>query len=447
MRLLHTPAYYLLFLLYCLVPEASATEEPPLTFWRRDTVTGDWHGMRTSLLDKGVSLEAVYTGEMFSNLFGGLRRKAVYLDNVDLLLTIDTEQAFGWEGGRFFLYGLGNQGGNPSEHIGDIQIASNIEAPDTWKVFEAWFQQNLFGNRLSLLAGLYDVNSEFAVLKTTDLFLNSSFGIGHAFAQSGKNGPSIFPTTSFGLRMAVKPTNALYFRAAVLDGVAGDPDDLYGTQIIFGKNDGLLGVTEIGYLIGLDRPAPPTTEAEHSRKERRRIGRGQALIYNGKLVLGGWFYTTRFDDLTDLDREGRPKQRAGTHGFYALGEYVVYRRQRNPTRNLSLFVQLGIADDQVNRSQAYTGGGLVHTGVLPQREEDQIGFAVAAAHNGSRFKKVQRRAGADVHQAEITLELSYRALLTSWFVVQPDVQYVIHPGIDPGASNAFAAGLRFEVSF
>ncbi|MGE0679499.1 MAG: carbohydrate porin, partial [Candidatus Binatia bacterium] len=67
--------------------------------------------------------------------------------------------------------------------------------------------------------------------------------------------------------------------------------------------------------------------------------------------------------------------------------------------------------------------------------------------NGSRYKQVQRRTGADVHQAEITHELSYRAQLTPWFVVQPDVQYVVHPGIDPGVSNAFAAGLRFEVVF
>ncbi|MGE0682955.1 MAG: carbohydrate porin, partial [Candidatus Binatia bacterium] len=204
MRLLPVRKCRVLLLVLWLTAAAPATEEPPLSFWRQDTVTGGWNGMRTSLLEQGVSLEAVYTGEMFSNLSGGLRRKAVYLDNVDLMLTIDTERAFGWEGGRFFLYGLGNQGGNPSEHIGDIQIASNIEAPDTWKVFEAWFQQNLFRNRLSLLAGLYDVNSEFAVLKTADLFLNSSFGIGHAFAQSGKNGPSIFPATSLGLRMAAK---------------------------------------------------------------------------------------------------------------------------------------------------------------------------------------------------------------------------------------------------
>ena len=45
------------------------------------------------------------------------------------------------ERGRVFFYGLGNHGGRPSENVGDLQIVSNIEAPDTWKLYEAWFEQ------------------------------------------------------------------------------------------------------------------------------------------------------------------------------------------------------------------------------------------------------------------------------------------------------------------
>ena len=75
----------------------------------------------------------------------------------------------------------------------------------------------------SLLLGLYDLNSEFDVIETAGLFLNSSFGIGAEYGSSGRNGPSIFPATSFGARLSGQPVQSLFIRGAVLDGVPGDP--------------------------------------------------------------------------------------------------------------------------------------------------------------------------------------------------------------------------------
>ena len=41
-----------------------------------------------------------------------------------------------------------------------------------------------------------NLNAEFYVNDSSAMFINSSFGMGQDFAQSGKNGPSIFPVTS-----------------------------------------------------------------------------------------------------------------------------------------------------------------------------------------------------------------------------------------------------------
>jgi carbohydrate-selective porin OprB len=58
-------------------------------------------------------------------------------------------------------------------------------------------EKNLLDNQFSVLAGLYELNSEFYRLQSAGLFLNSSFGIGPEFSQSGLEGPSIFPSTSY----------------------------------------------------------------------------------------------------------------------------------------------------------------------------------------------------------------------------------------------------------
>jgi len=154
--------------------------------------------VQKSLKDRGLLLEATNTLDILSNVSGGIQRKTTVTGDLDLLLTVDIKKLVpGW-GGTLFVYGLGLYGQNPSKYVGDNQGVSNIAAPHTWKLFEAWYQHNLF-ERFSVLAGLYDVTSEFdVIMSASELFVNSSFGTGAEFAASGQNGPSTFPSAGLG---------------------------------------------------------------------------------------------------------------------------------------------------------------------------------------------------------------------------------------------------------
>jgi porin len=397
------------------------------SLWTRDTLTGDWGGWRKKLADLGIAFEFVYTGDVFGVVSGGVKHGASYLDNWDLTLTIDTEPLLGWEGGSFFVYGLGNGGsGSPSADAGDIQTLDNIDAPKTWRLYEAWFQQQLEGGRLSLLAGLYNLNSEFDVIDTASVFINSSFGIGKDYSQTGTNGPSIFPITSVGLRVKAEPIEQTYVQIAVLDGVAGDPDDLHGTQIQLGKGDGALIAAELGWVVGKDEDSPDAY---------RKIG------------LGGWYYTADFEEIEDGDGDGELGKSHGNYGLYLLGEAAVYREPDAPEQGLSVFARVGFANSDFNPIGLYNGGGAVYTGAIPGRDEDQLGFGVAAAWAGSDFEDASAAEGTPVRDAEVALELTYRAQVTPWLSVQPDFQYIIDPGLSTEIENAVALGLRVEVTF
>jgi porin len=108
---------------------------------------------------------------------------------------------------------------------------------------------------------------------------------------------------------------------------------------------------------------------------------------------------------------------------------------------------MGFASTKVNQLGSYFGGGLVYSGLIPGRNEDQIGLAVAAAINGGKFKQAQEDAGRPVEGAEVTFELSYTSQILPHLAVHPDVQYVINPGMDPSLKNALVFGARFELSF
>lgn len=136
---------------------AAATSE---SLWTRKTLTGSWGGLRDAMAERGVSFGLRYTGDVWGVVSGGLHHRADYVSDWDLTLTVETEPLLGWRGGKIFVYGVGLwDTGSPSDNAGDIQILDNIDAPNQWRLYEAWLEQQMLGGRLSLRAGLYDGTS------------------------------------------------------------------------------------------------------------------------------------------------------------------------------------------------------------------------------------------------------------------------------------------------
>jgi porin len=383
-----------------------------------------------------VILSLSYTGDLVQNAAGGARQGAAFPGAAGVQVTLLLRRLVGWQGARIFLFALGTHGGAPSDFVGDVQGVSNLEAPAAVRLEEAWLQQNLLGNRLSWLIGRYDLNTEFYRLQSGMLFLNSSFGIGPEFAQSGGAGPSIFPNTAVGTRVDFKPSPGVVWRAAVLDGLpVGRPG---GGIRLFAPGDGALLVAEVALISRPDTVGEP-------RQRRFRIGRGPARSYRGKLALGTWYYTARFPDLFATLPNGASVEHRGSGGAYIIGDQTVWTPRGRGPGALAAFAQLGLGDGRVNQIGGYLGGGLTLTAPFPSRAQDALGLAVAAARNGSHYEHAQMVAGAPA-AGETAMELTYLAQLGSWLSVQPDVQYVIHPGGTRSTRNAIVVGLRAAVS-
>jgi len=348
-------------------------------------------------------LQITYTGEVMGNVAGGWRRGARYLDNLDLVLEADLERLAGWTGAQLHVYGLYNNGRSISDLAGDTQAVSNIETGvRALRLYEAWIDQKI-GDAASIKLGLYDLNSEFDAIDTAGFFVSSPNGIGTDFAQSGLNGPSIFPSTSLAARVAIAPAEGWTVRAALLDGVPGDPDHPARTAIRLGHGDGALAVGEV-----------------------------EAPLGEGKLLLGHWRYTASFDL---NDGSGRAKGNAGT---YVRAELPVLNRDE---RRIDAFARLGSASGRFNMFDRFAGGGLKFGGWIPGRTEDEFGIAVSAAFTSDSWR---RATGGG--SAEVAIETSYRAQLAPWLSIQPSAHYIRRPSADPTLADAFVLGLRFEAS-
>jgi porin len=174
----------------------------------------------------------------------------------------------------------------------------------------------------------------------------------------------------------------------------------------------------------------------------------------GKYALGAWIYTANFEDILEVvpndpddDEDDEPLMRDGNKGIYAFMEQQIIREKEDPDQGLALFIRLGWANPNFNDISVYTGGGLVYTGLIPTREQDQVGFAVAAVHVGNKFKQANYEAETPVKDEEVNLEFTYRIQVMPWFALQPNFQYVINPGLNPLLQDAWVIGSRWEFSF
>jgi porin len=367
--------------------------------------TNSFDETRAAMSARGFAMEAVVTTDVMALLDGGLDTGVDTPANFDLVFTQDTAAAGWWPNGSFLLYFLGNTGGDPTARTGDLQTASNIEAFNTLKVYEASYEHRFADSRLAVLVGLHDMNSDFYALEHAGLFLNSSFGIGPDVSQTS---PSIFSTSALGTRLRVHVTDDVYFLAAIYDGIPGDPDNAKGTHVKLDDGDGVFYINEIG-VAGAD---------DHYYK----------------YSVGTWYHSAEFEDFAALPQEDNK-------GMYFLAERDITRDEDG--QGTGVFVQLGLADGDRNQVGRYLGIGMTHTGLLPGRPEDVAGLAIANASNSGMFRALN----PGIDRSETAIELSYLITPAPWFTVQPDLQYIINPGMDPGVDDALVASLRFQFAF
>ena len=351
--------------------------------------------------------EAVYTGDVLRSVSGGIESGTRYLDNLDLDLEVDVAEAWGIGSGILFIHGLYNNGGTFSDElVGDLQVTSNIDAHEAWRIFELWYEFG--GDAWSVRTGLYDLNSEFDVNETGSAFMNSSHGIGAELSQTGDNGPSIFPVSSVALRTAWQ-TPSFTARLAVMDAVPGDSDDSTSNEIELNSDDGYLAITELDV---------PITES-------------------GRVWAGYWRYSAEFE------RPFGTGSSAGNDGWYIGCEH----KFRIGSRSAAWFVRYGQADEQLNKLKDYTGFGFVIDGPFAVRSDDQFGIAVASARAGDPYRNSLNQMGVGAERRETAWEMTYRAQINEHLLLQPDIQYVQNPSASAELDDALVIGIRFVIAY
>ncbi|WCM25897.1 carbohydrate porin [Sphingomonas sp. QA11] len=361
---------------------------------------------------------AAYTADLVDTVSGGKNPGPGYIHLIKLSAAYDGNLA--GHGGLSGLVSVVNLNGSTftTSKVGGVQSISASEAqPAATRLYEAWLQQEILQGRGGVKAGFVDINTTFDVQETAALFLNASHGIGPDLSDTGRNGPSDYPTPALAMTAFYRPADGWTVQLGIFDGVAGAPD--HKAAFLAVKLEGALIVGQV----------------------EKRFGDA------ARVEVGAWTYTASFPALDQGPAGTAPRALHGNSGLYGLVEGRLLNAPGDREGGLSGWVRIGIANGAINEIDRYLGAGLVYTGLIKGRDKDEVGIAIARAGFGSPARSAEARLGNDLGSTETDLELTYRYAFKDWLNIQPDIQYVIDPHADRHLPNALVFGLRFAFTY
>ena len=412
---------------------ASALAGPDRAF-----LTGDWGGLRTRLLDLGITPNLALITDVLGNPIGGRHRAVRESDELALSLTADLDRLAGWAGGRFHLSFSMRSGTSLSDRdIGNVFTVAQVCCGHTYRLVNVALEQSLFEDRVSLRWGRITAGDEFLSSPLYGNFVQGAFNanpIGILF-----NVPmTVYPTATWGMRARVRPISQLSMMAGVYNGdpTLGD-NDKHGVD--WTMRGPLFAIGEIGL---------------HLNQEPFATG------LPGNYKIGGYYLAGKVPDQRRDIHGGSialsglsPQMHSGNGGFFILLDQMIYRDGgEGSQRGLTPFVSLLFApDSSVNTMPFFANGGLVYRGLFPSRPHDTAAFGVAYGAFSSQRARSQRDArsagsGAGIQKYEVALELTYIVQATKWLQVQPDLQYIINPGGTGKIPNALVLGFQLALS-
>jgi porin len=426
-------------------------------FFERSRLTDDWGGLRKQLEDAGITPVITDVSETLSNPTGGIGQLSIYQGLLEASLTLDLEKLLKWPGATFYTDGYWISGQGLSENaIGNLLFVSSIEALASTRLHDLWLQQEFLDHRASLRIGQIAFDDEFYISQYSAGFVNSSFGCPDTLSNDLPSGGPCYPFATPGARLRVAPTSDLTLSAAFFNGNPapsgpGNPQvrNSSGTNFLIGEG-GFMPIAELAYSFD-EQPISSTNLSD--------------------VKLGAWYHTGEFPDqrrdssglsLASPGTNGIPAMHGGNFGAYTIVDKMLWRRPDTATEGFAAFFRLGYAPPDRNLFSLEIDAGLTFKGLVPTRELDvlgvgtvygRIGYARRLDRDQVLFTGIER----PIRDYESALEITYEARIAPWWLLQPDLQLIFHPGgyirapppapIGQAIPNALVIGVRSGITF
>ncbi len=429
-----------------VAPAAAPAPAAPTGFWERSNLLGDIGGLRSFLDGYGVSLGLTETSEVLGNPTGGRAQGVVYEGVTEMSLGIDLEKAIGLPGGIFNASAFQIHGrGLTANNVDNLNTVSGIEADRATRLFELWYQQSFFGGKVDVKLGQQSADLEFMTTQYGSIFVNTSFGWPTLPAVDLPSSGPEYPLATPAVRVRVRPTPELTALVGVFNGSPaglgpGDPQQRDPSGTNFDLDSGVFVIGELQYALNQE---------------------DNAKGLPGTYKIGAWYNSNAFaDQFSAADPDAPQTTHRGDWSVYATMDQLVFQPAGSKGGGAGVFARAMGAPGDSNPVNVFVDGGVTYKGAFGRDNDTMgLGFGWARIRDTARAgdSAFAESSGSfhPVRSSETFIELTYQAVVTPWWTLQPDFQYVFSPGggiVDPNqptkrVGDALILGLRTSITF
>lgn len=427
---------------------AGAVSQPPTEksqglkeWWQGDNASGEWFGLRPALKDHGLTFSGKWGASFFAVAGGGLGRGATFDEELRFDATLDFAKATTWEGFEGLTATAGvrwRDGQNINKYAGASPSfnPSVYQGGKQWRLMPFYLTYKtpeLFGIKdfLTLSGGWQNPYDFFLQQPGSKFFRNNMILSSKAIASNGVGWSSSY--AAWGGFVKVQPLSFYYAQAGLYMAIpeAGSTSnhglDLAGA--VPASRNGLFVIAETGFTPKLGSSQLPGKYAFGGYYWGE-----EASCFQGGSVAGRWGLYWQADQM--LWREPSPDSGKDKDAAPTLSK-----------QGLSIINYVAFAPPAESAIPFYFHTGLIYRGLIPTRDDDEVGVAFAWASYSGDMAQAEESRRIPVHTGEGVLEFDYRFQVNKWAYVQPFLQYIIDPGGRGQVANATVLGMHFGLAF
>jgi porin len=420
-----------------------------------DNVLAGVNDLRDRLAAAGYQFNMTYIGEGLANVTGGMRTGAIYTGRLDLGTTIDLGKVMGWDDATFHANMFQIHGdGLSRSYIGNLMLVSGVEALPATRLYELWIEQKLLGGKVAVRVGQQASDVEFFDSAYDDIFVNSALGwpgiTGINLPAGGPSPPLAVP----GVRVKADLSDRITAYLALFDGTASalgdqDPQITNPNGVVFRVNDPPWMIGQLKYKFDIGDSHLPAT-----------------------VTGGAWYHMMSFPDqrldtnglsLADPNSSGNPAMFSSNNGLFMVYEQLLARAKPDSDDGVAVFLRASVSPSDRNLVSAYLDGGVLFTGFSEAHPNDKFGIAATYARISDAARALDRDTQFftgtpyPIRDFEAVFEMTYAHEVRPGFVLQPVLEYIMHPGggaVDPydptqthRIKDAVMVGVRTTITY
>jgi porin len=417
------------------LPNPAAPVQPGVagSYWPSPHLLGGWLGARGWLADRGLTATVNYVGELSANLDGGTSHKARYADQWAFGLKVATPNIFGGPSAvtQVTITHRGGESINAANNVTTLQLPAEIYGRgEIWRLTQASYRAGI--GTFEMKIGRIPVGDDFA---SAGCEFQTLYVCGATPGQISPDYWHNYPVAPWGVRFKQTIGKTVFAQIGAYQVSAANID------------------TDNGFRLGLNGTSGVLIPAELDWTPK--FAGGLSGIYK----VGVWFTSAPHADVV-LNAQGQPLpvyggtplMRGGMVGYYANVRQQVIKPSADGSGGLVLFANAAINDGRTTKLDRKFAMGLVATGLVPGRRQDEIGLAIGTVHVNGRLTQAYEQlnaqdGGVEVPRAEVGGEIFYGISPLPGIIIRPNAQIYHNPGGYTDRRDVVFLGTKTVINF